>query len=121
MPSTDSPTATLLKSAVILAGGQTGKVGVDVGVTLPVGVRVAVAVEVGVDVVGVILPVAVAVAVEVGVDVVVVDVDVGVTVTVVARLRKMTIVCEAAVPSKIRICAVPPLRSLLINRSAGIV
>jgi hypothetical protein len=85
---------------------------VTVGVRLPVGVLVAVAVEVGVDVVGVMLPVAVEVAV---------DVNVGVAVMLVARLRKMTIVCEAAVPSTILICALPPLRSLLINRSAGIV
>ena len=64
--------------------------------------------------VGVILPVGVLVAVAV-------EVDVGVTVMVVARLRKMTIVCEAAVPSTILIRALPLLRSLLINRSAGIV
>ena len=86
-----------------------------VGVTLPVGV--AVAVKVGVKV-GVILPVEVAVAVEVAVKVGV-EVNVGVTET--ARFRKITIVCEAAVPSTILRLALPAARFLLINRSAGMV
>jgi hypothetical protein len=89
---------------------------VAVGVTLPVAVAVGVDVAVFVAV-GVILPVGVAVDVAVKV-----DVNVGVKVPVVsARLRKMTMVCEAAVPSTILTLAVPALRFLLSNRSAGIV
>jgi hypothetical protein len=86
------------------------------GVMLPVGVMVGVAVEVAVEVTVVVtLPVAVAVEVKVGV-------NVGVNEPVVTeRLRKMTIVWDAAVPSTIRILALPLLKSLLINRSAGIV
>ena len=110
-------------------GGQveTGVVAVAVGVMLPVGVVVAVAV-------GVMLPVGVLVAVEVGVWVAVavilpvgvaVEVEVGEEVKVdvmeTARFRKITMVCETAVPSTIRTLAVPALRSLLISRSAGIV
>ncbi len=87
---------------------------VAVGVTLPVAVAVGVAVCVAV---GVILPVGVAVDVWVEV-----GVNVGVKVLVVsARLRKITMVCEAAAPSTILTLAVPALRFLLSNRSAGIV
>jgi len=103
------------------------RVGVAVGVDVKVAVilPVDVGVAVGVDVkVAVTLPVDVGVAV--GVDVLGVHEDVGVRVGVnepfvTDRLRKITIVCEAASPSTILILALPALRSLLINRSAGIV
>jgi hypothetical protein len=122
-----------LKLAKITAGGQTDGGVVAVGVTLPVGV------EVGVEV-GVILPVDVGVGVEVNVEVaVIVPVDVGVKVGVMVpvevavdvevdvmvgatfRLRKTTIVCEAAVPSTIVTVALLAVRFLLIRRLAGIV
>ena len=138
IPSTDSPTPTLLKSAVVVMGGQV-RVPVGVGVLVNVGVAVGVDVKVavtlpvdvgvavGVDVkVAVILPVAVGVGVKVEVAGVPVEVGVGVQVGVnepfvTDRLRKITIVWEAASPSTILILALPALRSLLINRSAGIV
>src|SRR5689334_20917434 len=126
IPSTDSPTPTLLKSAVVVMGGQVRVpvgVGVKVAVTLPVDVGVAVGVDVKV---AVILPVAVGVGVKVEVAGVPVEVGVGVQVGVnepfvTDLLRKITIVWEAASPSTILILALPALRSLLINRSAGIV
>jgi hypothetical protein len=103
-------------------GGQTLGGVVAVGVTLPVGVAVAVEVAVFVAVGGVDVVVAVAVGVEVVDVVVAVAVDVGVEVLgVSARLRKITIVWEAAVPSTILTRAVPALRFLLSSRSAGMV
>jgi hypothetical protein len=108
--------------AVIVAGGQTGGVivpvgvGENVGVTLPVGVGVKVAVG------GVTVPVGVSVKVGVAVAVgVLVAVGVSVGVTESERLRNTTIVWDAAVPSTILTVALPPIRSLLINRLAGIV
>jgi len=89
-------------------GGQTG--GVTVGVALPVGVGV----NVGVG--GVIVPVGV--DVEVGV---LVRVKVGEGVTGAARLRKITMVWEAAFPSTILTVTLRLLRSLLINRLEGMV
>lgn len=132
MPSTDSPGSIWLKSTATVVGEHTGVpvvvgvavnvavalpvgVAVKVGVTLPVGVPVPVAVKVGVA-----LPVGVAVFVAVC-EPVAVGVAVDVDVVVVERLRKITIVCEIAVPSTILTVATPRLRSLLINRSAGMV
>jgi len=86
------------------------------GVIVPVGVKVDVAsVPVGVGVGGVIVPVGVKV------DVASVPVGVGVAVWPPARLRKMTIVCEAAFPCTIVTLAMPALRFVLIKRSDGIV
>ena len=98
------------------------KVGVEVRLPVGVGVKLEVGVvpvEVGVNVgVEVRLPVTVGVKLEIDV----VDVEVGVAEPVItARLRKMTIVCDAAVPSTILTVTSPPTRSLLINRSAGMV
>ena len=132
MPSTDSPGSIWLKSTATVVGEQTGVpvvvgVAVKVAVALPVGVAVKVGVTLPVDVavkVGVALPVGVLVAVAVNVAVcepVAVGVAVAVDVVVVERLRKITIVCEIAAPSTIRTVATPRLRSLLINRSAGMV
>jgi hypothetical protein len=88
----------------MVMGGQTG--GVTVGVALPVGVGVG----------GVIVPVGV--DVEVGV---LVRVKVGEGVTGAARLRKITMVWEAAFPSTILTVTLRLLRSLLINRLEGMV
>src|SRR6185295_14728028 len=100
-------------------------VGVDVGVnvavlSVPVGVGVGVKVDVasvpvGVGVGGVIVPVGVKV------DVASVPVGVGVALWPPARLRKMTMVCEAAFPCTMVTLTVRAFRFLLIKRSAGIV
>ena len=98
-------------------GGVPVTVGVDVGgVPVTVGVKVGVvSVPVGVGVGGVIVPVGVKVAVAS------VPVGVGVAVCPPARLRKMTMVWEAAFPCTMVTLTVRAFRFLLIKRSAGIV
>ena len=109
-PSIEAPTATCEKSPTTSVGVHTGGVIVPVGVgvggvTVPVGVKVAVvSVPLGVGVRGVIVPV-----------------GVGVDVCVPARLRKTTMVCEAAFPCTMVTLTVRAFRFLLIKRSEGIV
>jgi len=148
-PSIDCPAASWEKFAVTTLGVQTGGVSVPVGVKVGVGgVPVTVGVDVGVNVAvlsvpvgvgvgGVIVPVGVKVdvaSVPVGVgvggvivpvgvkvDVASVPVGVGVALWLPARLRKMTMVCEAAFPCTMVTLTVRAFRFLLIKRSAGIV
>src|SRR6185503_4836535 len=103
-PSIDCPAASWEKFAVTTLGVQTGGVSVPVGVKVGVGgVPVTVGVDVGVNVAVLSVPVGVGVGgvivpVGVKVDVASVPVGVGVAVWPPARLRKTTMVCEAAFP-----------------------
>jgi hypothetical protein len=123
IPSIDCPTATWEKFATTTVGVHTGGVSVPVGVKVgvggvpvTVGVKVGVmSVPVGVGVGGVIVPVGVKVGVAR------VPVGVGVAAWLPARLRKMTMVCDAAFPCTIVTLTVWAFRFLLIKRSAGIV